>query len=285
MRYLDESGRQQFKPPAINNLQGAATPSNLASWFATAQTAANQDCSTFFYFTGHGGYNAQNEDNNTLLLWRDQALSVQDLAAQLDQLNPEQPFVTMMAQCFAGSFANLIYEGGNPENPVALQSRCGFFATVSDRPSVGCTPEVNEADYEDYSSSFFAGLSGISRTGAAVASADYNQDGKTSYAEAHAFAKVDEQTPDWPISTSEAWLQRQSAGPDGVNILSQPIANLKQIARPEQQFVIAALSEQMQLDTQLSFRANARTLPPRDRLNEIERAYLMRLQMELTTWA
>ena len=36
----------------------------------------------------------------------------------------------MMAQCYSGSFANLIYENGDPAQPVALQTRCGFFATV-----------------------------------------------------------------------------------------------------------------------------------------------------------
>ncbi|MFE4107390.1 Caspase domain-containing protein [Almyronema epifaneia] len=281
VRYLDAAGQERFKPPAIPHLQGAASVDNLLAWLTTAQTAP-QDCSTFFYFTGHGGYNAQNEDNNTLLLWGDRSFSVQELATQLDQLPTTQPFVTMMAQCFAGSFANVIYEGGNPENPVALQTRCGFFATVSDRPSVGCTPEVNEADYQDYSSSFFAGLSGISRTGAAVPSADYDQDGTVTYAEAHAFAKVDEATADWPISTSEAWLQRQASGSAVAEILSLPIATLQHLARPEQQFVIESLSARMQLDTRLSFRANARQLPPRDRLDEVEQAYLMRLQMELT---
>ncbi|WP_346289340.1 Caspase domain-containing protein [Sphaerothrix gracilis] len=281
VRYLDLLRREQFKPPAIDNLQGAATVENLETWFATAQTVGDRDCSTFFYFTGHGGYNPQNEDNNTLYLWRDQTWSVQDLAAQLDQLPADQPFVTMMAQCFAGSFANLIYEDGNPDNPVALQTRCGFFATVSDRPSVGCTAEVNEADYKDYSSSFFAGLSGIDRTGEAVASADYNQDGRIAYAEAHAFAKVDEETPDWPISTSESWLQRQATESDIADILQQPLTDWQNQGRPEQQFVIRSLIAKMRLDPALSFRANLRQLPSIEDLDEVEQAYLMRLRMEL----
>ena len=132
----------------------------------------------------------------------------------------QTPVVAMMAHCFSGSFANFIYEGGDPKRRVALQTRCGFFATVSTLPSVGCTPEVNEADYRDYSSSFFAGLSGRDpplgaalryRTGKTVASSDYNKDGRVSYAEAHAFAKVDEKSIDLPISTSEAWLQSKAS--------------------------------------------------------------------------
>ncbi|MEM9906734.1 MAG: Caspase domain-containing protein, partial [Cyanobacteria bacterium P01_D01_bin.44] len=149
IRYLDRFGRERFKVPEIQNLAGAATWQNLHSAF---QQASQSDCSTFFYFTGHGLYNPDNEDNNTLILWREKLLSVKELAGWLDQLPADQPFVTMMSQCFSGSFANLIYEQGDPDQAVALQARCGFFATVASRPSVGCTPLVNEADYRDYSS-------------------------------------------------------------------------------------------------------------------------------------
>ena len=146
----------------------------------------------------------------------------------LDKMPTQTSVVTMMAQCFSGSFANFIYEGGDTKRPVALQTRCGFFATIKTLPSVGCTPEVNEADYRDYSSSFFAGLSGRDRIGKAVNSADYNKDGRVAYAEAHAFAKVDEESIDLPISTSEAWLQRQFSQQQQTAILSQPISKILQ---------------------------------------------------------
>jgi hypothetical protein len=104
-----------------------------------------------------------------------------------------------------------------------LHDRCGFFATVKERPSVGCTPEVNEADYRDYSSSFFAGLSGISRTGQRVDSADYDQDDRISFREAHAFAKIDEKASDIPVSTVEVWLQENLSNRDRAIPLSRPI--------------------------------------------------------------
>jgi hypothetical protein len=90
---------------------------------------------------------------------------------------------------------------------------------------VGCTPAVNEADYRDYSSSFFAGLSGRDRTGKPVPSADYDGDGKVSYAEAHAFAKVDEYTTDLPISTSETWLQLRSSHCCAIKFFANRSAN------------------------------------------------------------
>jgi hypothetical protein len=279
VRYLDEDNQQRFRPPEIPNLSGAANHGNTRGWFE-AIAKAEKGCPAFLYFTGHGAYNYDNEDNNWLMLWEETAVSVQEMAGWLDAMPPDRPFVTMMAQCYSGSFANLIYEGGDPSQPIALQSRCGFFATVASRPSVGCTPAVNEADYADYSSSFFAGLTGRDRLGEAVDSADYNQDRKVSYAEAHAFAKVDEETTDWPISTAEAWLQRQLGEDEIEGILAQPIADWRSLARPEQQYVVDAIAQKLNFETNLSYSENQRLLPlPAP--DTVDEAYQMRLRMEV----
>ncbi|MGB3512225.1 MAG: hypothetical protein WBA93_23905 [Microcoleaceae cyanobacterium] len=281
IRYIDEFGRQQFKVPEIPNIHGKATLKNLQSWFQeTARETTNRPI--FFYFTGHGIQNRKNSNNNALMLWGNQALTVQELSQMLDNLPQEIPVVTMMAQCFSGSFANIIYQDGDPNKPVALQTRCGFFATIKTLPSVGCTPEVNEADYKDYSSSFFAGLSGYNRTGEKVLSADYNQDGKVSYAEAHAFAKVDEKTIDLPISTSEVWLQNQATKTDIKLMLEQPMMNLISKARPEQQYVVKSIVKILNLDPQKSYIENGGgTIAEQEINNQIERAYFIRLAMEL----
>ncbi|MEC4984844.1 MAG: C13 family peptidase [Oscillatoria sp. PMC 1068.18] len=277
IRYINEQREQQFKVPEIPNLQGAATKENLANWVeATATKNNNQPI--FFYFTGHG-------IPRSLLMWERQQLTVTELASQLDKLPQNKPVVTMMAQCFSGSFADFIYQGGDATKPIALQTRCGFFATVKTRPSVGCTPEVNEADYRDYSSSFFAGLSGVDRTGAKVASADYNQDGKISYTEAHAFAKVDEETMDLPISTSESWLQDRVTEADTERILSHAIASILPSARPEQKYVVNSIVQMFELDLQKSYLANIATLSPEETNNEVQQAYLVRLAMELVNIA
>lgn len=280
IRYIDEQEEEQFKVPEIPNLNGAATLANLQDWMQ--QTMAKKTSQPiFFYFTGHGNPNPRDINNNVLMLWNDQPLSVQEFSTMLDKLPPQTPVVTMMAQCYSGSFANMIYQGGNPKSPIALQTRCGFFATIKTLPSVGCTPAVNEADYRDYSSSFFAGLSGRSRTGQTVASADYNHDGRVSYAEAHSFAKVDEQTTDLPISTSEAWLQEKATQKDVDVIVQQPIANLKQTARPEQRYVIDSVVKIFKFNPQKSFGENANNLDEPQVDTEVQSAYLNRLLMEL----
>ena len=279
IRYLDENGEEQFKAAEIPNLDGGATPTNMYSWFDAIATPP-KSCPSFFYFTGHGAYNPDNEDNNWLILWDEAFVSVKEFVGLLDPLPADQPFVTMMAQCYSGSFANMIYEEGDPEKPVALQTRCGFFATVASRPSVGCTPAVNEADYKDYSSSFFAGLTGQDRIGNSVTSADYNTDGTISYAEAHAFAKVDEETTDWPISTVEAWLQRQISDSEAEEILAMPMDELNAAARPEQRYVITSLAEKIGFGLSRSYVGNRaqNTIPE---ANTAEEAYHVRLKMEL----
>ncbi|ESA32039.1 caspase domain-containing protein [Leptolyngbya sp. Heron Island J] len=276
VRYINLVGQEQFKSPEIDNLDGAATVDNAQMWFEDLAKKSSP-CPAFFYFTGHGFYNNENPDNNAMILWEEKLVSVQQLSGWLDQLPPEQPFVAMMAQCFSGSFANLIYEQGNPDNPVALQSRCGFFATVAERPSVGCTPAVNEADYRDYSSSFFAGLSGIDRVGQPVMSADYNTDGTVSYAEAHAFAKVDKETTDWPVSTLEVWLQKQASEDQISEIFAQPMDDILSQAAPHRQYVVRALSEKLSLDLNQPYSSQ---MSPVD-FESVTGAYWVRLGMEL----
>jgi hypothetical protein len=279
VRYIDEQGQERFKPPQIPHLQGPATRANLQRGLRQATQSPGR--ALFFYFTGHGGDNKRNLNNNAMILWGEDFLSVQQFTQMLDRLPAQTPVVTMMVQCYSGSFANFIYQGGNPNRAIALQTRCGFFATVKELPSIGCTPEVNEADYRDYSSSFFAGLSGRNRIGQPVASADYNRDGRITYREAHAFAKVDEQGIDLPISTSESWLRNRLSKSDRNQYLNQPIVNLLQTARPEQRYVVTTLAQQFGFDQQQSFNRNWAQLDESKTKSDIQQAYATRLWLEL----
>ncbi|MEO1147896.1 MAG: C13 family peptidase [Cyanobacteria bacterium J06638_22] len=282
IRYLDPQGQIRFKVPEIPNLLGASTFANLQSWISQTLNSSSEDPRPlFFYFTGHGSRNNRNLNNNYMLLWGNQQVSVQDLAQTFDQLPANTPVVSMMAQCYSGSFANLMYTNGQPSQGLAAQDRCGFFATLRTLPSVGCTPEVNEADYRDYSSSFFAGLSGIDRIGTPVASADYNEDGRVAYAEAHAFSKVDGETTDLPVSTLEVWLQERATLALQEEILSQPMQAIVATARPEQRYVVEELVEELRLDLSQSFLANQQGLLSQRALGAVPLTYLERVRLEL----
>ncbi|MGK7925919.1 MAG: Caspase domain-containing protein [Spirulina sp.] len=274
VRYIDEQRYQQFKIPQIPHLLGASTLLNFQQWMQEQSDRAQKN-PLFFYFTGHGM-------PNEILLWGGNNLSVRHFSRQLDRLPVNTPVTTVMAQCFSGSFADFIYQDGDRAKPLSPQTRCGFFATIRTRPSVGCTPEVNESDYQDYSSSFFAGLSGRSRTGEPVLSADYNRDGVVSYSEAHAFSKVDMQTMDMPISTLETWLQDQMKNREKARVLNRKITEILPTARPEQSHVIKIISRRFNFNIQQSYRQNIRRVPQDSLKNdEVTIAYLMRLQMEL----
>jgi Caspase domain len=275
VRYV-EGDRERFKAPTVDPMEGPATLANLN---LALGAAAESPTPLFFYFTGHGFHNLKNENDNAMVMWDEDLMTVQNFTRQLDRMPPKKPFVTVMVQCYSGSFANLIYQGGKAKNGVAKHDRCGFFATVKSLPSVGCTPEVDEADYQDYSSSFFAGLSGVSRTGKKVASADYDGDGRVAFREAHAFAKIDEQASDLPISTVEAWLQEGLTSRDRTTILMMPIGEILKSGRPEQVKVVTVLAKSLGYDLGQSDRANRRDRKPKG--DELKQTYRERLSMEL----
>lgn len=151
LRYIDRWGLERYRASAIPGLMGPATAEVFEQVFNQIQASASQNFSRedsgredsghedsgrerplaqqplFVYFSGHGYLNETNADNNGLILWGEDVIDVQSLAIRLDALPRSKPVVVMMAQCFSGSFANLIYAGGDPEAPVALHSRCGFL--------------------------------------------------------------------------------------------------------------------------------------------------------------
>ncbi|WP_198648188.1 Caspase domain-containing protein [Cyanothece sp. BG0011] len=281
IRYLNPQGKEQFKVPNIPGLNGSASLKNINGWIDKINQNPVTKKPIFLYFTGHGILNERNSNNNALMLWNNTPVTVEKLSNTLDKLPQDSHIVTMMAQCFSGSFANYIYQNGNRNQGLSQQTRCGFFATIKTLPSVGCTPEVNEADYKDYSSSFFAGLSGVNRIGKTVASADYNQDGRISYSEAHAFAKVDEKTSDLPVSTSEVWLQEKASEKDIEQLFDTPMTELEKNARPQQKYVINSLVNLFEFDLNKSYVENLETLQSYQVATTVQKAYKIRLLMEL----
>ncbi len=275
VRYIDPQGMERFKQAEIPHLSGRASWANIQTWFRNRGKSSNP---LFFYFTGHGLRNRLNPDNNSFTVWQEPPVPVKQLAELLDTMPARPPVVVVMAQCYSGSFGNIIYRGGDPNQAIALQERCGFFATIKTRTSVGCTPEVDEADYRDYSSSFFAGLSGKDRLGRTVPSADFNQDGRVSYAEAHAFAKVDNLTTDIPISSGEMWLLRQANATIRTQARYRPIQSFIPLARPSQRYVLTGLVRLLNWNSNLSLRENEQRQPP---ANPKQEAWALRLQNEL----
>ena len=88
-------------------------------------------------------------------------------------------------------------------------NRCGFLAESEDREAEGCAAGVNAGDYRDYTTYFFAALSGRTRLGGLLpVNPDLDGDGQVSLYEAHLYALRAGESADLPRSTSEAFLER-----------------------------------------------------------------------------
>jgi hypothetical protein len=266
--HLDERYRDHVVP----NAAGATTPENLRNWFKTVAPKLTQGDRVILYATAHGGSSGDKKRprNTTLYLWDREEITVEEFTEELDRLPPEVPVVAVMVQCHSGGFADLIFDDGNEEKGLAGHDRCGFFATIPSRSAAGCTPDIEEADYREYSSEFWAAILGRTRAGESVEPADYDGDGAVSFAEAHAYVLVHSDTIDIPVKTTDVFLRayaseqpkrppvlasRDDEKGEDISVTAlrpvepltadSPIEALLAAADPAEQIVITGLSERL----------------------------------------
>ena len=196
-----------------NDLQADDTSSLVAldKWISERKKQGGKQ-TNLIYFTGHGGKaDKKTPHNTTAYLWNNVRLKVTDFVKKLDQLPKDQPCIFVMVQCYSGGYANVIFKDGDPKKGLSEHPRAGFFATVKDRVAAGCTPDIREKNYKEYSTRFWEGLCGESRIGKKIKKPDFDKDGKTSLAEAHAYVILKSDTIDIPIKTSGVFLRRFSS--------------------------------------------------------------------------
>jgi hypothetical protein len=214
-----------YRNHEIAGLTGPAEKGLIEARFRALANELQSGDRLLVYATGHGGEARSgrggrgrrgggrgrgNPYNTTLYLWNDERLSANEFAGWLSDLRPDVSVVLVMVQCHAGGFAHTIFEQASANGGLAPHARCGFFSQVHDRAAAGCTPDVDEADYQEYSSFFWAALAGRTRAGAELPGVDYDKDGVVSFAEAHAYAVLASDTIDIPIRTSGALLRQYS---------------------------------------------------------------------------
>jgi hypothetical protein len=243
---------QSYRPHDLPDVKGAANRNSLNQWFTTTGARLADGDRLFIYFTGHGGGGTRQAPRNTTMdLWLDGGMTVKEFVPLLDKLSPKVQVVLFMVQCHSGGFGDVIFKGADVGPVLAEQSRCGFFATWSDRLAAGCTPDTAEDNYKDYTTYFFAALSGRTRTGQAVPAPDYDHDGRTSMAEAHAFVLLTSDTIDIPMTTSDVLLRQfsKTKDPKAKEIVtsSTPFAQLLKLATPDRRAVLESLSKQLDL--------------------------------------
>ena len=236
-----------------NRLKGALEngTDSLRSYFDKTKLSQNDEL--FVYYTGHGGRGAKASPSNTSLnLWNRQDLRMVDFSSMLDSAPEEVPVTILMVQCYAGGFGNVIFREGDPKKGLSNHQRCGFYASVREKQAAGCTPSVDEADYREYSSYFFAALGGQTRIGDRVEGCDLDGDGIVSFLEAHVYAVTKSDTVDVPIRTGGVFLREYSklpeAGGKGDLVGTENFSELLKQADVYDKHILESLSKKLKFD-------------------------------------
>jgi len=254
-----DAGTVVYRATTLHHLDGPSTRLAIGGAVRSLAREMKPGESGLLYFTGHGSpgtkpvWNGKSYDNtddydNTLYcLWGDKNLSVRQLGHALRGWPASSPLMIVMVQCYSGGFGNLLFEDGDPDRPLANQNISGFFATSCDREASGCTSAVNERDYQDFTTHFFA-LSGQTRDGRTVTGADLDGDGHVSPLEAMAWANLHDQSIDVPNCTSDAYLRHIFPDEEGSNgWLSTPYSKFLAASQPWQRVTLEGLSRQLGL--------------------------------------
>jgi hypothetical protein len=243
-----------YRNHEVTGVRDSTNPANIRRWFRDIGPTMQRGDRLVLYVTAHGEESADrdNPHNTAISLWNSQRLPVTDAVELLDQLPDGVSVVAIMVQCYTGGFARFIYNNGDPDKGLSKQQRCGFFATVHDRVAAGCTPEVDEATYVEYSTYFWEALGGRTRTGKPIVPPDYDRDGVVSFDEAHAYTVLTADTIDLPLKTSGEFLSLESqfADEEHPQLLPEnaPFDVIRALATPSERAILDSLSVQLDLE-------------------------------------
>jgi hypothetical protein len=267
-----------YRNNEVPNLTGPADLKQVKQHFTDLATEVKAGDRVIIYVAAHGGkarrrgrrdnQSKPNPYNTTVYFWNNEQLTASDFAGWLDRFPKDAQVVLVMVQCYAGGFAHTIFDHADSTAGLSDHARCGFFAQLYDRSAAGCTPDANEADFEEYSGCFWGALAGKSRDGKVIADADFDKNGQISFAEAHSYAVIQSDTIDVPVRTSEALLKQYSklgdtttakgsakkdgaAKSDEPNLvaLSGSLETLADGCRPDQRAVIEQLTAKLEMKT------------------------------------
>ena len=159
----------------------------LREWFEAARRRIVPGDQLLIFVTDHGTGDRDDADNSAISLWGEK-LTVWELKALLARLPAGVQVVMVMSQCYSGAFANVISDAGPSESSGNV---CGFFSTTGQQRAYGCYPEGRDRDQIGYAFHFIEALGHRATT-----------------AEAHAAVLANDDTPDVPLRTSDAYLSR-----------------------------------------------------------------------------
>lgn len=225
---------------------------------AFAELLPKSSAPFLLYFAGHG---SRDDASGQVVysLWNNEDLSAPELAAEIARLPAKAVVTVVMAQCYSGAFADLLFRNADAKGEPAPQNIAGFFSARPDRTASGCGVGAAAEDYQDFSSYFFGALSGHDRFGKPVRGADGDGDGRVTLHEAFCYALGHDESFDTPVCTSDVFLERFAEVSDQ-DIFSTPYPDVCHAATAAQRAALDLLS------TRLGAEGDERALAVYDRL-------------------
>lgn len=243
----------RYRDHQLPEVDGDSSMDSLNKWVEEHGAQLTPDDRLVLYVTSHGAKSRskENDFNSSIMLWNNQRLEASELAQVLTRLPAEVPVVMVMVQCFSGGFSHMIFQEALAANGMSDRPICGFFSTLHTRVAAGCTPEINEEFYDEYSSHFWAAIRGRNRMDEPVDIPDYDGDGNISFDEAHAYTLLTSSNIDIPVKTSDAYLReyaptRSETSPQFLDSQS-PFYQLMSLASVSELAVLDGLSRQLDL--------------------------------------
>lgn len=242
-----------YRNHQLPDVRAAITPDNVRRWFRQVGPSLAAGDRLMIYVTAHGNESRDRDRkyNTSIAMWNNTSMQMDAFAKLLDGLDEGVDVVMVMVQCYTGGFSHLMFREGDPKKGLSPQRRVGFFATVHDRPAAGCTPEVDETNYVEYSTYFWSAISGVDRAGNPIPEPDYDGDGRVSFEEAHAYTILSADTIDLPVKTSGEYLNIESKfgdAKDGLLDNDEPYSLVLKFASPVQWKVLEDLSKKLNLN-------------------------------------
>jgi hypothetical protein len=198
----------QYRPHQLPDVAGSTRKPELTEALRRDLASLPAGDDALVIFNGHGGIDRADTRNNYLKLWDDGQMTVGDLESLFDAAPEGSRVRVVMAQCYSGAFAGLIYD--DPQTASGFQgNRCGFMSEAADRLAEGCGLSLDETEFRDYTTYFFAALGGRTRSGKPIEqpAVDRDRDGVVTLRESHFYALLNAHSSDLSRSTSEQYLE------------------------------------------------------------------------------
>lgn len=212
-------GHQAFEAAASRRqrasatLAGARSDTVLAALDKEVAALRPNDRGLFFY-AGPGLADPSDAAGNTLRLWDNTALSVQQLDTASRHAPVTAPVRFVLTQCHSSGFQRLVRPSTRDLRHLGRQNRCVFTSAPVDHLTHRCLEvsadtESGAGADQDYASVFFAALSGRTRAGAPLRrSPDLDGDRVVTLHEAHLHATTEGLGHELPRSSTETYLER-----------------------------------------------------------------------------